>query len=221
MFADNGPGFGGSNIDLLFEPYHRGPEPSEIAGTGLGLWSARNLVAMMNGKITAEENTPQGALFRITLPLVEMDPAPHPAPFARPAIRQATPARAEVHGTILIVDDNSTNHLILGEMLTAMGYLCLHAQSGSEALALLERERPDLALIDIRMGDMDGRSLARHIRSMEDKKGERSPSGRLPLVALSSDPAPEEFAPFRRWLQRPVSPLSLYDCLVAEIGVKE
>ena len=50
---------------------------------------------------------------------------------------------------ILIVEDDSSTHHILQELLKANGYLTYHAYSGTEALLLLEKESYDLILLDL------------------------------------------------------------------------
>lgn len=58
--------------------------------------------------------------------------------------------------TILIVDDERNNRELLEAMLDSEGYTTLTASSGEEALAAVARKSPDMILLDIMMGDMDG-----------------------------------------------------------------
>ncbi|BFL48549.1 response regulator [Lactonifactor longoviformis] len=66
---------------------------------------------------------------------------------------------------ILIVDDSPEQIHITGSILAEHGYEVLVASSGKAALSLLERELPDLILLDIHMNDIDGFSLCQKIRS--------------------------------------------------------
>jgi DNA-binding NtrC family response regulator len=70
---------------------------------------------------------------------------------------------------ILLADDDSTIRLTVGEALRDRGHRVQHAKDGAEAKALLEKERFDLAISDIRMPKVDGMELFRFIR-------ERSPA---------------------------------------------
>lgn len=197
IFSDTGPGFGDDNPDLLFQPYHRGTNQHHLHGSGLGLWSARNIISAMGGSITARNAQPHGAVFEITLPthtttnqtsksqstiLTEQTSAPLPQ--------------------VLVVDDNKTNHLIMGEILTALGYECHHALSGATTMTMLPSLSPALILIDIRMPDMDGWDLARLLR----QKPELAP---IPLIAISSDQRPRKIHYFADWLQRPIRPTDM------------
>src|SRR5688572_16063240 len=57
---------------------------------------------------------------------------------------------------VLIVDDDSHNRQLLEVMLTPEGYIVLTAASGEEALAIVERNPPDLILLDVMMPGLDG-----------------------------------------------------------------
>jgi class 3 adenylate cyclase/CheY-like chemotaxis protein len=67
--------------------------------------------------------------------------------------------------TVLAVDDQPANLRLLDAVLTPRGHRVLAAQSGAEALALLEAEDVDIVLLDIVMPDMDGHEVCRRIRS--------------------------------------------------------
>ncbi len=68
---------------------------------------------------------------------------------------------------ILIVDDEKKIRHILGIMLGCKGHKISEAGSGKEALALMETEAFDVVISDIRMPEMDGLELLRHIKKME------------------------------------------------------
>lgn len=80
---------------------------------------------------------------------------------------------------ILIVDDSATMRLILSRMVTHMGHEAVVASNGAEALVLVQREHPDLVLLDVLMGDMDGYTVAREIR-------EHGQLSWMPIIFLSS-----------------------------------
>lgn len=208
--CDNGPGFREENPELLFEPYHRGKEQDASDGKGLGLWSARHILSVMGGTIKAQENEPHGACFLITLPLEEARPSewqktpPTGPSINQPPFAQAKQEEEEAKAKILIVDDNKTNLLILAEILKALGLAPITAQSGSEALDLLERDLPDLAIFDIRMEGMSGWELIEQLQQTEK-------CAALPVIAISADGPPEVITPFKAWITRPIEADRLYE----------
>ena len=74
-------------------------------------------------------------------------------------------ALMDIPATVLAVDDQPTNLRLLDAVLTPRGHRVLTAQSGAEALALLETEDVDIVLLDIVMPEMDGHEVCRRIRS--------------------------------------------------------
>nr|WP_321455636.1 ATP-binding protein [uncultured Cohaesibacter sp.] len=209
--CDNGPGFQKENPELLFEPYHRGEGKGATDGKGLGLWSARHILSAMGGSIIAKENDPHGACFLMTLPLeAPTDPLGSEADASEQTRQPAPPENARKTKTeILIVDDNKTNLLIMTEILKAMDFCPIAAQSGTEALQLLEDTSPDAGIFDIQMEDMSGWQLMRQIEQNASSK-----SKALPAIAVSADDAPETIAPFKAWLRRPIQPEELYEIIV-------
>jgi two-component system cell cycle response regulator DivK len=83
-------------------------------------------------------------------------------------------------GTILYVEDNPDNRLLIRRVLVAEGYAVHEAASATDALEVLNNLHPDLILMDINMPEMDGYTLTARIRSM-------SKMGMVPIVALTAN----------------------------------
>ncbi len=66
--------------------------------------------------------------------------------------------------TVLVVDDLPQNLRLLDAVLSPRGFTVLQASSGQEALELLERELPDVVLLDVMMPGLDGYETCRRIR---------------------------------------------------------
>ncbi len=81
---------------------------------------------------------------------------------------------------ILVAEDNEFNRDLLEHMLAGQGLSATMVVDGREALALLERERFDLLLLDIHMPELDGFQVVRAIRERE-----RTAGGHLPVIALT------------------------------------
>ena len=82
---------------------------------------------------------------------------------------------------VLIVDDNEKNRKLARDVLRAAGLRTLEAARGDEAIALAAKHRPDVILLDLRLGDMEGTDVARGLRG-------GAGTGRIPVVALSASP---------------------------------
>ena len=68
-------------------------------------------------------------------------------------------------GQVLVVDDEENLRRVLGRELTAMGHRVQLAQSGEEALRLIEREEPGVVLLDLRLPGRDGLSVLSEMKS--------------------------------------------------------
>ncbi|HLI29267.1 MAG TPA: response regulator [Chloroflexota bacterium] len=91
-------------------------------------------------------------------------------------------------GKILVVDDSPVDRVVMSEPLRQHGYTVVTAADSNEALAQLEREQPDLLLLDVIMPGVNGFQLCRTLR--------RDPRyARLPIVLVTSKNQPAD----RHW----------------------
>ena len=173
---DTGIGIPENKLSQLFEPF-RQLDPSisrKYGGSGLGLAIVHNLVVLMGGSIAVASRVGEGSSFVAELPLQECEPlsvALLPHPVSLPS------------GTVLVVEDNRFNRLLLEHVLTDWGQQITLAEDGHQALQFIEQQRFDLILLDIRMPDIDGIEVARRIRRRELDRAE-SP---VPIIALTAD----------------------------------
>jgi putative two-component system response regulator len=79
-----------------------------------------------------------------------------------------TDTRDQAERSVLIVDDERPVNAILDQYLSRMGYLCITAESGPEALEKLREYPCGVALCDIRMPGMDGIELLKHIKEYDE-----------------------------------------------------
>ena len=70
---------------------------------------------------------------------------------------------------VLVVDDDKKIRVLLLDTLSALGYEAIGAEDGEEALALLEKQKPDVVISDIRMPKLNGLSLLRNIKNKDPK----------------------------------------------------
>lgn len=82
--------------------------------------------------------------------------------------------------TILHVEDNFDNRLLIRRLLTSEGYNVIEAQDAHQAFKMLDMQRPDLILMDINMPDIDGYTLTNRIKALTDMRN-------IPIVAITAN----------------------------------
>lgn len=161
QFADQGIGIDPDMLETvfdLFEQQGRGLDRAQ-GGLGLGLAIVRNLVLQHGGKVHAHsDGRGLGSRFVVELPLLstEARETAHDEP--------ALSIPPDMHGNILLVDDNSDAAATLAMALRLVGFDVRTAGDGLAALGLLDDFEPDVALLDIGLPVMDGYELAGKLR---------------------------------------------------------
>ncbi len=82
--------------------------------------------------------------------------------------------------TILYVEDNPDNRLLVRRILMAEGYRVIEAPDATTAMEMLQVEIPNLILMDINMPDLDGYTLTAQLRDKGFLNG-------TPIVALTAN----------------------------------
>jgi CheY-like chemotaxis protein len=186
---DTGIGIPAHALEQVFQPFHQVDSTRSRlrGGTGLGLAISQRIVEAMGGRIEVESRIGTGSVFRFTLalPLAPNVPLPQQdSDFA------ALDSSATLGGTVLLVEDNIVNRMIGAEMLKSFGVDVMEAEDGAQAVAMLERQRVDLVLMDIQMPVLDGYAATRQARERESRL--RLP--RVPIVALTANAFDEDAA---------------------------
>jgi two-component system, sensor histidine kinase and response regulator len=160
---DTGIGIPTEKQAYIFDPFSQADTSTtrNYGGTGLGLTISTRLISMMGGRIWVESEVGKGSQFHFTLQLRQAHAKPSPTPVA---------LSEKLRGIqVLVVDDNSTNRRILGELLKRWEMNSTGVESGDQALIeLISAERAghpyELILTDRNMPQMDGFVLVGEIR---------------------------------------------------------
>lgn len=81
--------------------------------------------------------------------------------------------------TILIIENETSNRILIERVLSTRGYRCISASNGLEALNILEKEKVHLILTDLSMPVMDGYRTTQLIRARPDMQ-------HVPIVAVTA-----------------------------------
>ena len=179
---DTGIGISASNQQILFQPFTQVDSSlsRQYDGTGLGLALVKRLTELHGGTVSVESEEGHGSCFTVSLPLQISSPA---LPILEEDEKEAnkempldTPKR---HGTILLVEDNEANKMVIGDYLEAKGYTMAFALDGQDSLNKTVELTPDLILMDIQLPHMNGLDAIRKLRSAPM-------SVSIPIIAITA-----------------------------------
>lgn len=202
---DTGPGVAPEQREAIFEQFEQGDasHARRFEGAGLGLAISRQLVGLMGGALTLEDNPGGGSVFAFTV----LTPA-----CERPAHRPE-PRPVELAGTrALIVANSPFEAPAIAMRLAEAGATVTRAEGLESGLAALEQaDRPDLVIVDCALGPEATNRLAQAAREAGAPKSlvlfspfERRVFGQTSLRG------------FDGWLVKPVRARSLYERLAVE-----
>jgi two-component system sensor histidine kinase/response regulator len=176
MVSDTGIGISKESQTRVFEKFSQADSSTtrRFGGTGLGLSISKSLVELMGGSMWLESEESRGSVFHFILESRYED--------GEKNIKNTELVYPDFKDlSVLVVDDNKTNRIILSRTLSAWGFRVSEAESGGQALSLLKdtSSKFNLLILDHDMPDMDGIDLAKTIR--------RAPGlGDIKIIMLSS-----------------------------------
>ena len=181
---DTGVGIPEEKLEMIFQSFTQADETvsRKYGGTGLGLSIVKNLLIQMKGGISVQrkQGREQGAAFvfsfRLELPPPEKKKE-------EVLVHQAERRRFAHAWQILVVDDSQLNLLVAKKMLSNLGAQVVTANSGKEAIEMVNATAYDLVLMDIQMPDLNGYETTAHLRQ-SNYNG--------PIVALSANAYEED-----------------------------
>jgi PAS domain S-box-containing protein len=210
--TDTGVGIEPASRDRLFEAFTQA-DPSTTrrhGGTGLGLAISRQLVDALDGELWVTSEPGSGSTFSFTARLQRV----------AGAADRLFDVPLQLRGRrILVVDDNETSRSILDDQLSAWHMRAFAVSSAPAALEALRESVAigdpfEVALLDLRMPDVDGLELARQVRSDPSYAG-------LQMLLLSSEQLPRQQvadAGIRSSLGKPVRQVELHDALLGVLA---
>lgn len=210
---DTGIGMTREQMFKLFKAFGQADTSTtrEYGGTGLGLVISRRLTQLMGGEIWVESEYQEGATFFFTAWFDRCERDKN----AEDQIAISRGARA------LVVDDSEMSCEILRGLLSRLGYSVDVLDSGIDAVDHLsdpaEAEDYDIILLDWRMPDLDGLSVATRIR---EKLGHNDFPKLIMVTAFGREPAEEavQQGVIDGYVTKPVTKSSLVQAILSAKG---
>ncbi len=186
---DSGIGVPANKLDVIFEHFSRLTPAYEglYQGSGLGLYTVKQYVREMNGKIRVKSRVDEGTCFTVTLPFEVADYAdvsPLPEDEAKVSLSSKLsplPVKSNIElAKVLLVEDQpivaGVTTLILSDLQCNVDV----AQNGEQAIKMVEQGNYSLILMDVGLPDLSGLEVAKRIRAFTD----RNKAG-IPIIALT------------------------------------
>ena len=145
---DNGKGMDEKTKSGIFEPFFT----TKFQGRGMGMAAVYGIIMNHDGGISVDSELGKGTVVQIYLPAIEIE------------VEKQRKAKADVttgSGTILMIEDEEVVIEVTQAMLEMLGYRVMVAKTGKDAIHIAETfdGQIDLALLDIKLPDIDGRNL--------------------------------------------------------------
>ena len=211
--SDEGPGISSAQQQRLFEAFERVDAP-HADGAGLGLALSKWLVELMHGEIGVASELGRGSTFWVRLAKAPGAVAAEPA---APAAEPAPAAPVAASRTVLYIEDNPVNVVLMEAMLARCpGVRLLTAEHPVAGLEIALDARPDLVLLDIQLPGMNGYEVLRRLRA-------DAATRTVPVVAVSANATDADLsaardAGFADYLTKPVEMERLLDLVQRRIG---
>jgi two-component system sensor histidine kinase ChiS len=197
---DTGEGISAEKQTRLFEPFHQTEDidTRRTPGLGLGLAVCKEMVGQMHGTISFISAPGRGTTVSFSLPIcaqprvqffrnqgTRMTPQLFQTP--PPQLSDGPPAeRPSNQGqTILIVDDEPVNLLLLKKFLTSLNFNVLTAQNGALALQIVDTASLSLVILDVMMPGLSGYDVCSQIRKKFSPRD-------LPVILLTAKNTSED-----------------------------
>lgn len=171
---DDGVGLTRELLQTVFEPFVQADDTLDRSdgGMGIGLTLVRSLVMLHEGDVSVESDGPgRGSRFTVSLPMSDREPTTEPEGGHQSA--------ETTHLRLLLVEDNDDARNTLRMLLEMDGYEVRTAADGMSGVQAILEHRPDVALIDIGLPQIDGYEVARRVRA------ELPDADQVHLVALT------------------------------------
>ncbi len=218
---DTGIGIAEEKIEKIFEGFYQSDLSTtrKYGGTGLGLAITKRLVELQKGKIEVHSEENNGTTFSVALSFQIGEEKDLEETISIPSDPSVFLGKLSV----LVVDDEEYNRMLLDAILVRWGMLIISCENGHQAISELNKNHFDLILMDVRMPEFSGLDATRHIRKkMSGEKAE------IPIIALTAASSEEDIkkckgAGMNDFLSKPFRESELFStiCSVLKIDLSK
>ncbi|MCB8960321.1 MAG: response regulator [Ardenticatenales bacterium] len=156
VVQDNGNGMDAATRDQIFDPFFT----TKARGHGLGLSAALGIMQKHQGGIQVHSQPEQGTTFCLYFPAQRQRRRAAPVPVV---------SVGDLHGTVLIVDDDHDVRRVAADILSSQGMRVLEAKHGQAGLDCYQANQGavDVVLLDVKMPVLDGEDTYRALKQMD------------------------------------------------------
>jgi len=180
IIKDTGIGIPTEQLNSIFEPFIQASKKdrNRYGGTGLGLSITKRLIELLGGTISVVSEIDKGSEFSFCLFNVEIGSILYDE-FKNIETNQ-TPLEIKFRNPVLLlVEDILSNRDVVKAYLESLNITIIEAENGEECLSAIQKQRPDLILMDMQMPVMDGYTAINIIKSDDSLKN-------IPIIALTA-----------------------------------
>lgn len=211
---DTGKGIPAEVIDTIFERFEQAEggyeRPHDGAGVGLAL--CRELVELMGGSVVIDSEQDAGCIVKLTIPTREVSEEDARI-FEKSSDIEKLTLNREMR--VLIAEDHPINQKIIESFMKDLGFTCVLANNGVEAVTIHQPGLFDLILMDIHMPEMDGLTASQQIREIDAD---------VPIIAVTADVGIGDLgthihAGMNEFVPKPIDPINLQQVLKTVLKV--
>lgn len=219
--SDTGIGIPAEKQGMLFSPLVQADSSLKRRheGTGLGLAISARLVQLMDGRIWFESKAGHGSTFHFTARFgLSLQTSRIEAQPSEATITNSWPEDGPRNLRILLAEDNIIYQKVVVGILEKWGHRVVVAGNGRQAVKAYREQSFDLALMDVRMPEMDGLEATDCIREWEQQSGSRLPIIALTAQAMKGDQEHCLQAGCDAYLSKPIKPQELSRVMLGVIS---
>ncbi len=205
--TDTGIGIANNKINTIFESFKQAEADTtrKYGGTGLGLAISKRLIELHDSRINVDSVLGQGSTFWFTITFNKAD---------NNSISNDNKMEIGLRLSVLVVDDNQINRILVNKVLQKWGTNVDFAENGKEAVdKILANKEYDVVLMDVHMPIMGGLEATQILRANPETYFQQLPIVALTASMLSSEVTQMTAAGMNDFILKPFDPKTLYEKL--------